>query len=248
MTDLLVICYHAVSDAWRSSLAVSPTRLEAQVGALLARGYVPQTFTNAVLAPAGPRVLSVTFDDAYRSVPELAAPVLARLGVPATVFVPTGFMGDDAPMSWDGIEGWLETPHRDELRPASWEALRRLADRGWEIGAHTVTHPHLPALDDLSLLRELSRSRRACEAALDRPCRSIAYPYGDVDARVVAAAAQAGFTTGAGLPSGRLEGEAPLCVPRVGLYEHDAAWRRTLKTATPLRRLRASRLWDLRAA
>jgi peptidoglycan/xylan/chitin deacetylase (PgdA/CDA1 family) len=248
MTDLLVICYHAVSDRWRSTLAVTPARLEAQVGALLARGYVPQAFTDAVVAPAGPRVLSVTFDDAYASVPALAAPVLARLGVPGTVFVPTGFMGSDEPMSWDGIEGWHDTPHRDELRPASWEALRRLADRGWEIGAHTVTHPHLPTLDDLGLVRELSRSKRAVEAALGRPCRSIAYPYGDVDARVVAAAAQAGFATGAGLPSGRLAGEAPLCVPRVGLYEHDAPWRRVLKTAPPLRRLRASRLWDLRAA
>ena len=35
----------------------------------------------------------------------------------------------------------------------SWAELRTLADAGWEIGSHTVTHPHLTQLDDATLAR-----------------------------------------------------------------------------------------------
>lgn len=38
------------------------------------------------------RALSITFDDGYRDNAELAAPILARLGLPATFFVATGFL------------------------------------------------------------------------------------------------------------------------------------------------------------
>ncbi|HEV2815132.1 MAG TPA: polysaccharide deacetylase family protein, partial [Solirubrobacteraceae bacterium] len=164
--DVIVLCYHAVSDRWRSSLAVTPPRLEAQVRSLLRRGYRPQTFTEAVREPAARRVVVVTFDDAYRSVISRAAPVLERLGVPGTVFAPTGFVGSGEPMSWPGIEEWLATEHREELVPMDWEELRALAARGWEVGSHTVRHPHLTSLDATALDRELRESRAACEGEM----------------------------------------------------------------------------------
>ena len=54
-------------------------------------------------------MLAVTFDDAYRSVGELAVPVLAELGVPATVFAPTAFVGDPEPRGWEGTDEWAST-------------------------------------------------------------------------------------------------------------------------------------------
>lgn len=39
-----------------------------------------------------PRAVCITFDDGYRSTHDLALPVLTRLGLPATVFVTTGFL------------------------------------------------------------------------------------------------------------------------------------------------------------
>lgn len=240
--DVIVLCYHAVSDAWRSSLAVTPERLEAQVASLLRRGYRPQTFTAAVLEPAARRVVAVTFDDAYRSVLRLAAPVLERLGAPATVFAPTAFVGSAEPMSWPGIDEWLATEHRDELVPLDWDELRALAARGWEVGSHTVRHPRLTSLDAATLDRELRDSRAACERELAAACTAIAYPYGDVDRRVAAAAGAAGYRAGGTLPR-RLHAAEPLCFPRVGLYQQDEGWRLRAKTSPAMRRLRASRAW-----
>lgn len=49
-----------------------------------------------------PRVL-VTFDDGYVDNLRHAAPVLHRLGVPAVVFVSTGYTGGDQPFWWDAL-------------------------------------------------------------------------------------------------------------------------------------------------
>ena len=52
------------------------------------------------------RLLAITFDDGYRDQLEVAGPVLRDLGVPATLFVTTGFIDKEIWMWWDQIE-WL---------------------------------------------------------------------------------------------------------------------------------------------
>jgi peptidoglycan/xylan/chitin deacetylase (PgdA/CDA1 family) len=240
VTDVLVLCYHAVSEDWDAELSVRPAQLESQVKLMLARGYRGATFYDAVNAPPAPKTFAVTFDDAYRSVIELGFPVLSRLGVPGTVFVPTSFTGSDEPMSWPGIDHWVGGPHESELVPMSWEELARLTEAGWEIGAHTLTHPHLTELDDATLAAELQGSRRDCESNLDRPCRSFAYPFSDEDERVVKATGEAGFSAACTLPES-MHAPAPLYWPRVGVYVDDDAFRFRLKTSPTVLRLRAGR-------
>ncbi|MGH2928033.1 MAG: polysaccharide deacetylase family protein, partial [Solirubrobacteraceae bacterium] len=176
--DRLVLCYHGVSREWPAVMAIHPERLERQVGMLLERGYVPATFTQAVLDPPAPRTLAVTFDDACRSVLEHGGPILRRLGVPATLFVPTAYIGAAEPMAWPGVAHWLDTPHRDELLPLDWSEITSLQAAGWEIGSHTRTHPRLTGLDDARLAEELAGSRAEIEARLGRACGSLAYPFG----------------------------------------------------------------------
>jgi peptidoglycan/xylan/chitin deacetylase (PgdA/CDA1 family) len=220
----LALCYHAVSGNWPAPLAVQPDQLERQVRTALERGYRPTTFHELVLgAPAGKRV-AVTFDDAYLSVYELAFPLLSRLGVPATVFVPTGHVGANHPMSWPGIDHWLDGEWRSELRGASWDQLRELAEADWEIGSHTRSHPRLPEVEASQLAAELEGSRLDCEREIGRPCRTIAYPYGAFDDRVVAATADAGYEAGAGLASRAPVGDRernPMRLPRVAVYRGD---------------------------
>jgi peptidoglycan/xylan/chitin deacetylase (PgdA/CDA1 family) len=247
MTDVLVLCYHAISPSWDAELSVTPDEFEYQVDYLLGRGWHATTFADAVLNAPARRTLAITFDDAFASIGRYATPVLARLGAPATVFVPTAFPGAGEPLSWPGIEHWVATPHAAELAPMTWNELEELADRGWEIGSHTRTHPRLTQLDDARLASELADSRNECARALGRPCRTIAYPYGDVDVRVANAARAVGYVAGASLSS-RLDALGPYRHPRVGIYHADNGPRFRLKASRPLRLLRASGAWPGSAA
>jgi peptidoglycan/xylan/chitin deacetylase (PgdA/CDA1 family) len=242
MNSGLSLCYHAISERWRAPLSVIPERFDAQLAFLAARGYSAATFTEHATDPRAGR-LSITFDDAYRSVIELAKPILDRYGMVATVFVPTRFAGTDAPMSWPGIDGWIGTEDEPELVPMSWGELRALERDGWEIGSHTESHPHLTQVDAERLGAELAASRLTVEREIGKPCLAIAYPYGDHDERVVEAAREAGYEAAATLP-GRLPRRfGPHEFPRIGVYHRDDLRRFRLKASTFVRAVRSTSAW-----
>lgn len=227
----LVLCYHAVSDSWEDRLSVRPAELERQLRFLRLRGF---RGTDAAAAVAGRRrAVHVTFDDAYQSV-EAALPVLERLRIPATVFACSAYAADGRPLDVPELahEAALNP---QELATMNWDALRALAERGVEIGSHTVSHPRLTTLGDDELRRELVESRRCLEDELGRPCRYVAYPYGDEDGRVRAAARAAGYEAGFALPV-RPERGNLFAVPRVGVYRRDTLPRFSLKTFALARR------------
>jgi heparosan-N-sulfate-glucuronate 5-epimerase len=240
--DRLVLCYHAVSPDWDALISVTPSQLSEQLHLLLERGYRGVTFSDAVLGDPGGRVVAITFDDGYRSVPEQALPILVEMGFPATVFLPTDFIGSEQPMSWPGIDSWQHGPHAPELRPMSWEQAGDLAAAGWEIGSHTRSHPRLTDLSDERLAEELVESRLECERHLGRPCSAVAFPFGDYDERVSRAAAEAGYEAAATLP-GRTPEPHPLAWPRVGIYHLDGEGSFRLKVSPAIRRLRRSSAW-----
>ena len=238
MSDALALGYHALSEDWPAALSTTPERFEHQVGLLQRRGYRGVTFAELVAGGRGKRV-AFTFDDAYSSVARLAKPLLDRAGFPGTVFVPTDFPDRNEPMSWPGIDHWLDGPHEAELLPLSWAELRTLADEGWEVGSHTCSHPRLTTLGDAELEAELRVSRERCTEGAGHECRSVAYPYGDWDRRVSLAAERAGYQAGAILALNRVfQRPQPLEWPRVGVYGIDSTWRYRLKVSPALRQLR----------
>jgi peptidoglycan/xylan/chitin deacetylase (PgdA/CDA1 family) len=223
----VILCYHAVAERGRHRLAIPPELLERQLKSVLARRYAGATAAQA-LAGRG-RLLHVTFDDAYRNV-EAALPLLRRLRLPVTVFACTAFADGGLPLD-------IPELHDDVLRDPGplttmpWERLRALVDEGVEIGSHTRTHPHLVRLSDAELQRELAQSKQELEDELGRPCPYVAYPYGDVDERVAAAARAAGYDAGFALGP-RPRGDR-FMVPRTDLYTPDGVVRTIVKT-TPL--------------
>ena len=247
MKHNLVFCYHALSEGWEAPLSVRPDRFERQIRLVLERGYRPATFSELTRAPHDAGLFAVTFDDAFRSVYTLGVPRLRRLGVPATIFVPTGPVEAQQPLAWEGTSHWLRTPWADELTPMSWSELHEVAVAGWEIGSHTTSHPHLPTLADGELAAQLADSKAICEARLSRLCTSVAYPYGDMNPRVISAARTAGYSVAAGLP-GDFGRHDPLLWPRVGVYHRDDDRRFRLKISATLHRLRHGRVWDLTLA
>ena len=234
MREVVVLCYHALSSDWPATLCVRPERFERQVEMLLDRGYRPMSFSAALADSSSGKKLAITFDDAFSSVRDLASPILERLGAPATVFAVTSFAADGRPLRWDGIDQWRDGPHDHELASMSWDELRALEDKGWEVGSHTRSHPRLTRLSDADVAAELGRSREECEAALGHACAAIAYPYGDVDARIVSAARDAGYVTGAALPA-RLHRGRPLEWPRIGVFWNDDLRRFRLKVSPSVR-------------
>jgi peptidoglycan/xylan/chitin deacetylase (PgdA/CDA1 family) len=232
--DVLILCYHAVSRDWEHELAVRPDQLERHAARLRRRGYRGATFTDVLTGPGPGRWVAFTFDDAQRSVWELARPILDAAGFPATIFVPTEFPDTDVPARWDGLEAIADSPHADELRPMTWAQLREAADAGWELGSHTHTHPHLRELDDPALRDELVRSREILEDQIERPCRAVAYPYGEVDYRVTEAARDAGYVLGAAVR--QPESPLPLRWPRTPVFRGDSDLIFRLRTSPALRR------------
>jgi peptidoglycan/xylan/chitin deacetylase (PgdA/CDA1 family) len=232
----LVLCYHATSDRWEHHLSVAPRVVARQVRWLLTRRY--RAVRAADVVPGRGRLLHVTFDDAFRSL-VATLPLLEQLGVPVTVFVCTALADGGRPFAPSKRYG---SPTYADLETLDWDALRSLADRGVEIGSHTVSHPHLTRIGDSELERELRDSRECIETELQRPCRFLAYPDGDNDQRVRAAVRDAGYDAAFALP-GRSRPYDPLAIPRVGVWRKDHMTRFTLKTSAIRQPIGAARRW-----
>jgi peptidoglycan/xylan/chitin deacetylase (PgdA/CDA1 family) len=242
-TDTIVLGYHAVSATWPSSLAVTPSRLEQQVKWLLARGFRSATFYDAVVSPPSRKTFAVTFDDGYRSVLLEGFPVLERLGIPGTVFPSITYIDSGQPLVGPALRHWLTSPHRPELESMTWDELRQLAASGWEIGSHTVTHPYLPQLSDVELQSELVDSKERLEREIGRPCRTIAYPSGRFDDRVMQGAAAAGYEVAGALPRRFPGNPSPLAWPRISVSRDDNIMTFALKVSPSVRRIRKSDAW-----
>ena len=223
----LVLCYHAISETWPDDLAIPPEVVVGQMRKLLRRGLVPGTAEDAL---AGRRIFHVTFDDAYREIRRVLAD-LKQLGLSVTVFACPAFADDGRPLDVPELSERTRA-FQDEARTMNWEELRESAAMGVDIGSHTVSHPHLTRLGDSELKRELEVSKERIEDELRRPCRFFAYPYGEHDSRVRAAARTAGYEGAFALRARRGDSYA---LPRVDIYRADGQLRFALKTSVAYR-------------
>jgi peptidoglycan/xylan/chitin deacetylase (PgdA/CDA1 family) len=228
----LVLCYHAASATWDDALSIPPETILGTVRRLLRRGYRGVTTADAA-APGRGRRLHVTFDDAYRSIAETATE-LVGMGVGVTVFACSGYADTGAPLAVPELAAEAEA-HPTELATMTWDELATLARSGVTIGSHTVSHAHLPALSLEEITREIDASRAAIQQRLGIECETIAYPFGEHDERVRAAARAAGYQTAFALArSGEFDVYA---VPRVDLYRRDGTFVTRLKTGAARRPL-----------
>lgn len=205
-----ILTYHSIDDSG-SAISVSPEAFRAHVE-WLARGPVRVVPLADVARAPGDHVVALTFDDGFRNFHEVAAPVLSHHGLPATVFVVTDHVaGTNA---WGGSTA----PGIPTLPLMSWDEVGAAQDRGFEVGAHTRTHPRLPEVSREQLVDEVAGGRDLLAARLGAAPTSFAYPYGAVDQvsrEVVAAHFARGCTTEL---RGMHHGEAPEALPRLDMY------------------------------
>lgn len=135
----LVLLYHRVAeppnDPW--ALAVSPANFAEQLDVLrrqarpLALGELVTRLRSGRRLP--PRTIVITFDDGYADNGEIAAPALARAGVPATLFLVSGALDDaaDREFWWDELERLLLT---DTALPPIVRLTIGGRERAWSLG------------------------------------------------------------------------------------------------------------------
>lgn len=91
------------------------------------------------------------------------------------------------------------------------------------IGAHTVSHPDLRRVTDKELEYELVVGRRRLEQWLGHSVETLAYPFGDTDARVRHAAAAAGYRKAYTTARNDWRSEVPFLRP-LDRPRRDLAW------------------------
>jgi peptidoglycan/xylan/chitin deacetylase (PgdA/CDA1 family) len=198
----LILLYHGLSDVPRrddpEALFVAPRQLERHVARLRRWGYELVTFGEIATRVAERRAegtAALTFDDGFAD-----NAVLLQLGVPATVFVVSGWIGG-------------KHPAMPGHRMLTEDGVRELAAGGIEIGGHTHMHADLVALDEALARADLERGKHELEALLQRPVDVAAYPYGHANDATRRACRDAGFRAACRI-SGHGSWDDPLDLPR----------------------------------
>ncbi|MGL4543171.1 MAG: polysaccharide deacetylase family protein [Polymorphobacter sp.] len=175
----LVLTYHSIS-ANAGPTSIAPETFAMQMAEIAAAGFRSQRLADFARwwdgAPAANELL-ITFDDAFADFNEVAAPILARHGFSALVFVPTARLG--------GAEAWIgaDVPPRRLMAAAD---IAALAQAGFEFGGHSRTHANLTRLDAAACEREVADCATELSAWTAAPVTSFAAPYGAVNPDVVA--------------------------------------------------------------
>jgi peptidoglycan/xylan/chitin deacetylase (PgdA/CDA1 family) len=216
--------YHrvgAVSNDWEAKYCVTPERFSAHIYALRDAGMRPCGIAEFVAWMQGQQTLPsgsflLTFDDGFLGVYEHAAPVLASLGWPATVFLVTGLLGQQDVWCKNDNPSCKTYPL---LGQAEIDAMR---GQGFSFHSHSRTHADLSALPDDLLLEELGGSRTELDGLLGGPVPYVAYPYGRLNDRVLQIAQDVGYEAGFSVQPGfNRPGQSLMGIRRLDVFGTD---------------------------
>jgi peptidoglycan/xylan/chitin deacetylase (PgdA/CDA1 family) len=174
--------YHVIAPAPAAAalpdLFVRPSDFAAQMGWLAAHGFhavtlhqVYEYWLRGTPLPAQPIVL--TFDDGTLGQHTHAMPVLRKL-------------------HWPGVLNLKVKALKSKYTLPAWR-VHDMLRAGWELDAHTITHPDLTRVGDAQLWREVHGSRVELQRLFHVPVDFFCYPSGRYDARVIAAVRRAGY-------------------------------------------------------
>jgi peptidoglycan/xylan/chitin deacetylase (PgdA/CDA1 family) len=209
-----ILTYHSL-DMSGSAISLTPALFRSQMEVLARSGTSVVPLSNIQQHPGS---VALTFDDGYLNFFEHALPVLAEYRFPATVFVVTGYCG-----LHNGWRSRQRCPARLELM--GWRELREAVRLGVALGAHTVSHPDLPALPEDEVDRELRDCRASLEDQTSQGVETFAYPYGAWSPAIRLAVSRH-FRLGCGTALGFVDSRSdPFLLPRVDvMYRRDPQW------------------------
>jgi peptidoglycan/xylan/chitin deacetylase (PgdA/CDA1 family) len=215
----VVLCYHSVHPS-RSIRSATPSDFERQIEWLQEHcEIVPyRTISKSPSSSSDGRpFVAITFDDGYEDNHRYAFPILAAQGVLATVFVTTGLIDGDEDVVAGFSRAWGVSA--DQVQGMTWSQVSEMHLAGFDIGAHTRTHPVLTRLDEADAMDEITSSRTAIEDHIGKAVSLFAYPFGKprehVSERISRIVAELGFESAATvLYRGVRHDEDPMSIPR----------------------------------
>ena len=212
LSGAVIFAYHRFGENDVPSTNIRLEQFEAHLEELKNGNYNVVSLEEVALmliegTPIPDRTISITIDDAYKSVFTEAYPRLKEAGFPFTVFVATDLLDN-------GGGG----------RYMTWEQIRQLKTAGVTIGAHSADHGHLTELTDNEISTSLQRSLDSFERELGYTPSLFAYPYGEMSLAVRKIIEEMGFIMAFGQHSGVAEsGLDPFFQPRFALNENYGA-------------------------
>lgn len=236
----VLLMYHRFGEDRYPATNVRVDQFRAQLAMLRDGGFnvIPLSLLLEALdgrADLPERAVVLTVDDAYRSVYEVAWPMLREAGMPFTVFVGTDPV--DA-----GSAAFM-----------SWEQMREMARGGASFANHGASHrPYIALSPDETVedrrrrvLADAAKARRRLAAELQLVEGVLAYPYGEFDAQAAGWLRDAGYLL-FGQHSGAVDRQSdPRALPRFPVNEaySDPAELRTKLSSRPLA-VAAVEPWD----
>jgi peptidoglycan/xylan/chitin deacetylase (PgdA/CDA1 family) len=208
-----VLMYHGIAPAPAGAkyagLWVAPAALRAHVLALAHAGYNAVTLDMVIDAWAGkdvlpPHPIVLSFDDGYLSQGKAAGDILRALRWPGVLN-----------LAWHnlGTPGGLTAGR-----------VKTMVEDGWEIDAHSLTHPDLTTLDAASLRREVAGSRQKIREAFGVAADAFCYPAGKFSPAVEAAVRAAGYRAATTeLPGAARSRDDRFALPRIRVNAGDSA-------------------------
>lgn len=184
----VVLLYHSVGG--KVPRAVSTESLRRQLH-FLKSNFQVVTLSEMCRLAAGNRSLekkrlaTITFDDGALDNYTQAFPALEQAGLKATFFIVTGCIGGKYAATY------YETPAMSQSQ------IKDLFAHGHEVGAHSVSHPHLTRIPREHVIAEMNGSKSHLEDLTSHAVTALAYPFGDTNGLVRDCAHEAGFTCAA---------------------------------------------------
>ncbi|MBW2994850.1 polysaccharide deacetylase family protein [Candidatus Woesearchaeota archaeon] len=176
--------HDVVADVHEATSDINVAFLNEWTQFLADKGYKTLTYdqmysylngTNTTGLPD--KVVVLSFDDNYIGVYDYAYPRLSALGLNATNFVHTNYVG--------------VVTSKDH---ADWTELGEMETDGHIVAeSHTKNHVDLTAVDPTTRWDEIAGSKAAIEGNLSKTCNYLAYPYGKTNAEVIADVSTAGY-------------------------------------------------------
>ena len=166
--EVSILCYHSI-DSNGNRYSVESKDFYRQMD-YLRKNYAVVSLEDILHFAEGLRDLkrksvAITFDDGYSDNYLNAYPYFKKYGIPATIFVTTGYVGKE--MSLDN----------KNLPTLSWSEIKIMSKNKIEIGAHTISHLKLTEIELDDVRKEIIDSKKEIEKKIGKEARFFAYPF-----------------------------------------------------------------------